>query len=74
MKILIDTNVILRFSDPGHKEFELAGHALDVLDQREHELRIVAQVLYEYWVVATRPVERNGLGFSTTQTYRSMDG
>lgn len=28
---------------------------------------IVPQVIYEFWVVATRPVEVNGLGFSAEQ-------
>jgi hypothetical protein len=30
----------------------------------QHQLRTVPQVLYEYWVVVTRPKHSNGLGFS----------
>ncbi len=36
--------------------------AIDWLDAHGHECLIVPQVLYEYWVVATRPSENNGLG------------
>ncbi len=36
--------------------------AIDWLDANGHECVIVPQVLYEYWVVATRPIENNGLG------------
>ena len=36
--------------------------AIDRLDANGHECVIVPQVLYEYWVVATRPVANNGLG------------
>lgn len=34
---------------------------------------IVPQVLYEYWVVATRPVELNGLGLTTDQARLAVD-
>jgi predicted nucleic acid-binding protein len=36
--------------------------AVDWLHANGHECVIVPQVLYEYWVVATRPSENNGLG------------
>ena len=42
-----------------------ANAAIHQLWSNGHELRIVPQVLYEYWSVATRPTEQNGLGFST---------
>jgi hypothetical protein len=33
-----------------------------LLDASGHEMLLVPQVLYEYWVVATRPTDVNGLG------------
>jgi hypothetical protein len=42
-----------------------AEAALGQLGNEGHELRVVPQVLYEYWSVATRPAENNGLGFTT---------
>ena len=62
MKILLDTNFILRVSrknDPMHKA---ADAALKWIYLNYHEPVVVPQVLYEYWVVTTRPIENNGLG------------
>lgn len=62
MRILLDTNVILRLADKGHRMHGAALAAIDRLDASGHECVILPQVLYEYWVVATRPAENNGLG------------
>lgn len=64
MRILVDTNVILRLSDKAHAMYSAARSAVDQLDAHGDELVIVPQVLYEYWVVATRPLESNGLGMA----------
>jgi predicted nucleic acid-binding protein len=68
MRVLVDTNVLGRLSQPGHPLNIPAQRCLDVLRSHGHELRIVPQVLYEYWAIATRAVEENGLGFSIEQT------
>jgi predicted nucleic acid-binding protein len=62
MKLLIDTNILLRLSDPDHAHHEVARTAVDQLNALGHQGVLVPQVLYEYWVVATRPQEQNGLG------------
>lgn len=62
MRILVDTNVVVRLGDKGHAMHGEALAAIDWLDANGHECVIVPQVLYEYWVVATRPAENNGLG------------
>lgn len=67
MRILVDTNVILRFSDPSHAQHRVAATALELLETQGHELRLVPQVVYEYWVAGTRPLENNGLGFSPAE-------
>jgi hypothetical protein len=62
--ILLDTNVLLRHAkatDPDHPVVTAAVTAL--LGQGE-TLCIVPQNLYEFWVVATRPLASNGLGLS----------
>jgi len=62
MILLVDTNVLVRLEDsldPRHAE---AFGAVEWLKRSGHDCHIVPQVLYEFWVVATRPVERNGLG------------
>jgi len=63
MNILVDTNVLLRLSDTGSDEHMLCNEAVPRLLQRGDLLHICAQVVIEYWVVATRPQTVNGLGF-----------
>jgi predicted nucleic acid-binding protein len=63
MKVLVDTNVLVRVAHKTHPHTRLAETALQQLWNDGHDLRIVPQVLYEYWSVATRPIEQNGLGF-----------
>lgn len=67
MRILLDTNVLVRFADPKDPAHSVAAAALDQLDQQGHELRLVPQNLYEFWVVGSRPAESNGLGFTCQQ-------
>jgi len=67
MNILIDTNVVGRMAEPGHPQHALAIGSTDALDQRGDRLCIVPQVLYEFWVVATRPLADNGLGFTVAE-------
>lgn len=67
MRILIDTNVLLRSAEPGHVHFQCSVDAIDVLRSRGHELVLVPQILYEYWSVATRPVANNGLGLNPAE-------
>ena len=40
--------------------------AVDWLHGHGHESVVLPQVPYEYWVVATRPKENNGLGLETS--------
>ncbi len=64
MKFLLDTNILLRLSQPRHPHHEPTLAALDLLRHRELTLDIVPQNLYEYWAVATRSQQENGLGFT----------
>jgi predicted nucleic acid-binding protein len=68
MNALLDTNILLRMAQPGHVHHQLALDAADALRRRGDSLFLVAQNLYEYWVVATRPAAANGLGLSVAQT------
>jgi len=68
MNILVDTNVLLRLSDTGSDEHMLCTEVVPRLLQRGDLLHICAQVVVEYWVVATRPQTVNGLGFEPEET------
>ena len=60
--MLIDTNVLLRTIQVRHPHHGLATRALGRLPGRGRSLHIVPQNLVGLRVVATRPVEQNGLG------------
>ena len=60
--MLIDTSALLRTLQVRHPQYETVARAIESLPARGRELHIVPQNLVELWVVATRPVEQNGLG------------
>lgn len=55
MKILLDTNVLCRLIEQEHPHHVTAERAVLALRRDLHELCLVPQILYEYWVVVTRP-------------------
>ena len=64
-KVLVDTNVLLEATDEGRR---LHAQALGLFRNASDDgvdLFLGTQVLREYLVVATRPVENNGLGMTT---------
>ena len=65
--ILVDTNILARSAQPGHSQHQIAIEAVEALRLRDETLCLVPQVLYEYWSVATRPVEQNGLGMTADE-------
>ncbi len=62
MLVLIDSNVLLRSLHPGHPHYAPAGNSVATLRLRNETLCIAPQALIEFWAVATRPREDNGLG------------
>src|SRR5581483_6686260 len=60
--MLVDTSVLLRTLQPHHPLYSLADLAIRLLPEQGRRLHIVPQNLIELWVVATRPIEQNGLG------------
>lgn len=67
-RYLLDTNVVMRFCNSSDVQYSLAVDAISRLLAQEDECLLTAQVLVEFWVVATRPIEVNGLGWSVEQT------
>lgn len=68
MSYLVDTNVLLRSAQPSHHMHVDAARSVGVLLSRGEILHIIPQNLIEYWAVATRPVDANGLGLSVAET------
>ena len=64
MRYLVDTNVLLRWCHADSPDHALCTGALDTLLKNGHELCVCAQILIEFWCVATRPINLNGLGLT----------
>ena len=67
MSVVLDTNILTRAAQPAHPSHEDTLDALEVLRKQGEYLCIVPQNLYEFWVVATRPLAANGLGMSIVE-------
>ncbi len=73
MPVLLDTNILLRLLQPHHRHCALAERALSSLRKRDERLFVTAQNLVEFWCVITRPIDENGLGFTTEQAVAELD-
>ena len=73
MQVLVDTCVLLRLLDVRDPKNALANECILGLHRSGHQTVIARQNVYELWVVATRPVKSNGLGFSVEQTRLAVD-
>ena len=69
----LDTNILLAMTDLGRPSHAAAVSAFEGLyDQGVHPA-INGQVAREYLVVATRPVDRNGLGMTTADALDNLE-
>lgn len=68
-RVLIDTSVLVAVCDLGRPD--VARACSEFIESRS-DLCVSTQVLREYAVVATRPVEMNGLGLSTADTLENI--
>ncbi len=72
MRVLVDTNILLRSAQPNHPLFSQATHAVAKLMRDGDSLFVCPQNIAEFWNVATRPAELNGLGFSQTEVVHEI--
>ncbi len=70
---LLDTNILLRAADTSSSTHSLAVEAITSIIETENECIIIPQTLTEFWVVATRPIDVNGLGWTIQQTRNHVD-
>jgi predicted nucleic acid-binding protein len=71
--LLLDTNIWLRMVQPQAPQHTLAVDALATLVAQGDTVYFTAQNVIEFWSVATRPVEANGLGWSVEATKAEVD-
>lgn len=69
MRVLLDTNIIIRAAQPNQPTWPEINQSLTALVAHGCTLCVVPQNIYEFWVVATRPQAQNGFGL--TQQTRS---
>ena len=72
MRVLLDTNVLTRNAQPDHSQHAPARDSVKQLLERGNELCIGPQNLYEFWAVATRPLNENGLGLTPAQAQAEL--
>ena len=73
MNWLVDTSVLIGSVQKASIRRESAEEAVKALRSRKGNLYIVPQNLIEFWAVATRPIEANGLGLSIKDAQNEID-
>jgi predicted nucleic acid-binding protein len=73
MNVLLDTNILLRWVHKGSSDHPIVRLAIDLLIEKNDLLFITPQNLIEYWSVATRPEDRNGLGLLPEEAARDLE-
>ena len=73
MTTLVDTNLLTRTLQPNHPLYVQSKEAMRALRLNGDILAVVPQVIYEFWVVCTRPAAQNGLGLTITQCHLELD-
>ena len=69
--ILLDTNILIYSNQPESPFHKTVSQRLLELAY-ENELVICPQVLYELYVVATKPADKNGLGLSSAIVLKKL--
>ncbi len=64
---LVDTNILLRLTQPDSPEHGIVRECTDLLWAQGADLFYTSQNLAEFWNVCTRPTDRNGFGFSIAE-------
>jgi predicted nucleic acid-binding protein len=64
MSVLVDTNVLLRRTQPTHESHDVAVESVARLLASGEPVHFTLQNVSEFWNVITRPAISNGLGFS----------
>jgi len=72
VRILIDTNILLRAIQASHPLSRTARAALRALHGQKYMMFLTLQNLAEFWNVCTRPQNANGLGLSIEATDRHL--
>jgi predicted nucleic acid-binding protein len=72
MRVLLDTNILLRSAQPNHPLCPQSTRAVSKLLRDGHTVFFCAQNIAEFWNVATRPTDRNGLAWLPQQVFQEV--
>jgi predicted nucleic acid-binding protein len=72
MRVLVDTNILLRSVQPNHPLCAQATRAVSKLIRQKDAVFFCSQNVAEFWNVATRPADQNGLGFSQEEALQEV--
>ncbi len=72
MNYLVDTNILLRLTDRNHPQHPIIRQAIRLLRTQGHNLYMTPQNCAEFWNVATRPSDKNGLSFDVEKTAKLL--
>lgn len=70
---IADANILVRLADPADSHHAIAQNAVKSLRMSGAIVRTVPQAIYEFWVVATRPQDKNGMGLNFTDAETFVD-
>lgn len=70
MRVLIDSNILLRWVEPDQPDQVIVATALERLQLAGADLCYTSQNLGEFWNTLTRPANRNGYGLTPAQADR----
>ena len=73
MSYLSDTSIVLRLAQPHLPIYQTVFQALAKLRRSGEQIIVVPQILVEFWVVATRPANVNGLGMTTDNAEKELE-
>jgi len=73
MSVLVDTNVLLRRTQPDHPNHTAAVESVALLLSSGEPVYFTLQNISEFWNVATRPIANNGFGFSVATALREVE-
>ena len=72
MRVLVDTNILLRSAQPNHPLSSQAALAVSKLIRQKQTVFFCPQNVVEFWNVATRPAGQNGLGLSSEEALQEI--
>jgi predicted nucleic acid-binding protein len=73
MRVLVDTNILVRGAQPNHPLWSHSTRAVSKLIRQNDAVFFCSQNIAEFWNVATRPTALNGLGLSHEEALREVN-